>query len=246
MPKLSKSRIIAIALLLDEEEAEKRRSRRRFWVHRSLNLRKTERLEMSAATCKKTWTSLRDGYRRALKRRKSTSGQAAVNIRRWKYEEEMAFLSRYYDDRHTLSSLKIGGGATGSTDGILERDSSELGADVASQGTSNSSHYEPYEPASPRPASPQRLPVATKKRRVEEPKSVAATVMDYLLSDEKDKETDEVELFCRCIGAKLRKLNPVTMTIVKKEIFSLLSDVQCRQLRGDSSPSSDEHLDTAT
>jgi len=60
-----------------------------------------------AAVCKKTWTNLRDSFRRALKKKRETkSGQAASKIKKWKFEDEMSFLLPFMQERETCTNLK--------------------------------------------------------------------------------------------------------------------------------------------
>lgn len=48
---------------------------------------------------KQRWQGLRDAYRRALNKKKGKSGQAAKNIKKWKYEDEMAFVASFFVER---------------------------------------------------------------------------------------------------------------------------------------------------
>ena len=56
-------------------------------------------LFISVAECKSTWARLRSYYRKALRRRKSTSGQAARNVKKWRFEEQMRFLQNHFQER---------------------------------------------------------------------------------------------------------------------------------------------------
>ncbi|XP_031329833.1 transcription factor Adf-1-like [Photinus pyralis] len=58
-----------------------------------------EKMKCSAKDCKKKWKNLRDPYRRSVENRKTKSGQAAVNHRKWKFEKEMEFLSKYSNNK---------------------------------------------------------------------------------------------------------------------------------------------------
>ena len=53
-------------------------------------------LFISVEECKSTWTRLRSYYRKALRRRESTSGQAARKVKKWRFEEQMRFLQNHY------------------------------------------------------------------------------------------------------------------------------------------------------
>ncbi|XP_011138129.1 probable ATP-dependent helicase PF08_0048 isoform X2 [Harpegnathos saltator] len=64
-------------------------------------------MSQPVAVCKKTWTNLRDSFRRALKKkRKIKSGQAASKIKKWRFEDEMSFLLPFMQERDTCSNLE--------------------------------------------------------------------------------------------------------------------------------------------
>ncbi|XP_076283501.1 uncharacterized protein LOC143210495 [Lasioglossum baleicum] len=183
------------------------------------------------AACKKTWSNLRDAYRRALKRRKGASGQAAN--RKWKYEVEMSFLSRFYKELIT-----VGVTSEDTEDTILERDICEK-VDMATPGTPNTSRSEV--------SSSEHSKVSRKKRKVKETRAtVAATVMDYFIENNKEKEADGVEQFCRGIGNALRKFSPYDLAVAKREIFLIISGIEIRQLRGSGTSSFPEHLENGS
>ena len=49
--------------------------------------------------CKSTWARLRSYYRKALPSRKSTSGQAARKVKKWRFQEQMRFLQNHFQER---------------------------------------------------------------------------------------------------------------------------------------------------
>ena len=53
----------------------------------------------SVAECKSTWARLRSYYRKALRRRESTSGQASKKVKKWRFEEQMRFLKNHFQER---------------------------------------------------------------------------------------------------------------------------------------------------
>lgn len=60
---------------------------------------------ISESECKKTWLNLRESHRRAMKKRKTKSGQAAPTTKKWTFEDEMSFLVPHYKERNTISSV---------------------------------------------------------------------------------------------------------------------------------------------
>ncbi|CAG4954040.1 unnamed protein product [Parnassius apollo] len=61
----------------------------------------------TAAACKQRWQGLRDAYRRALNKKKGKSGQAAKDIKKWKYEEEMSFVALFFAEKKPLESVEL-------------------------------------------------------------------------------------------------------------------------------------------
>lgn len=60
----------------------------------------------SVETCKEDWTKLRNSFASALKRRRNKkSGQAAMPVTPWKYEDQMSFLSPFMESRNTKTNL---------------------------------------------------------------------------------------------------------------------------------------------
>ncbi|RZF43631.1 hypothetical protein LSTR_LSTR009228 [Laodelphax striatellus] len=57
--------------------------------------------------CKTRWALLRTYYRRAIQRRRTTSGQASKKARKWRFEEQMQFLKTHLQERETASNLTI-------------------------------------------------------------------------------------------------------------------------------------------
>ena len=56
-------------------------------------------LFISVEECKSTWVRLRSYYRKALRRRESTSGQAARKVKKWRFQEQMQFLQNHFQER---------------------------------------------------------------------------------------------------------------------------------------------------
>ncbi|KAF5292417.1 hypothetical protein FQR65_LT11220 [Abscondita terminalis] len=56
--------------------------------------------------CRSGWTKLRNAYTNELKRRKTTSGQATKKIMKWKFEDQMSFLSPCMEPRTSQNSFE--------------------------------------------------------------------------------------------------------------------------------------------
>ncbi|KAH9641234.1 hypothetical protein HF086_003221 [Spodoptera exigua] len=65
---------------------------------------------------KSHWKKLRDSHREALRRRKTTTGQAAQNMKPWKYENLMEFLLPHRENNETFSNFSETTGKTKGND----------------------------------------------------------------------------------------------------------------------------------
>ncbi|XP_060856177.1 transcription factor Adf-1-like [Metopolophium dirhodum] len=72
--------------------------------------------------CKKNWTSLRDGYRRAAKKSITVSGQKTKFVKKWKYADEMEFLKSHMKERDSISNIDV---VTDDEDDVLSHSDDE-------------------------------------------------------------------------------------------------------------------------
>nr|CAI5854722.1 unnamed protein product [Callosobruchus analis] len=76
-----------------------------------------EQMNWSASKCKNKWKKLRDNFRKAIKARKTKSGEAAKKIRPWKLEQQMAFLLPHITERPQISNIDPTQEETGESSG---------------------------------------------------------------------------------------------------------------------------------
>jgi RNA polymerase-binding transcription factor DksA len=60
---------------------------------------------LTASACKHRWFNLRDQCRRAIKNKRITRGKEAMKYKKWKFVDETAFLSPYFQESETLSNI---------------------------------------------------------------------------------------------------------------------------------------------
>ncbi|XP_055538231.1 uncharacterized protein LOC129725879 [Wyeomyia smithii] len=63
-------------------------------------------LEAEANDCKSRWSNIRDQYRKSLKKETTRSGQAATQIRPYKYKHLLRFLKPTFEERATMSNIE--------------------------------------------------------------------------------------------------------------------------------------------
>ncbi|KAJ8725847.1 hypothetical protein PYW08_004030 [Mythimna loreyi] len=193
-----------------------------------------EQLKQSAVACKQRWQCLRDAYRRALNKKKGKQGQAAKNIKQWKYDSEMAFVTPFLMERKTQNSVEI------SSDGELsdnayenyaiEYDASEMSnsnvdvdcaPDITNIISDNSSSRIIEEV-------PQK-----KRKTVQSEPSTSGVVMANLLDQNKVESPrghDELDRFFLVVSDTVKKFPPYVQALAKNKIFSLVSEMELQQL----------------
>ncbi|KAJ4425483.1 hypothetical protein ANN_28099 [Periplaneta americana] len=88
----------------------------------------------SGPECKVRWVSLRDLFRKALKKRKTKSGQATNTEKKWKYEDYMLFLIPFIKKRETIGNVEPQGSDDSNNQGeeeSLNNDTNEETAEIA-------------------------------------------------------------------------------------------------------------------
>ncbi|XP_028175872.1 uncharacterized protein LOC114364082 [Ostrinia furnacalis] len=61
-------------------------------------------LNITVTECKTKWNLLRNAFIHAMSRRKTVTGQGVKNFKKWKFEEEMAFLLPFMANRNTIAA----------------------------------------------------------------------------------------------------------------------------------------------
>jgi len=71
--------------------------------------------------CKHRWASLRDRYRKHLKKQTTKSGQyASIKVPRWKYADEMSYVRQYLCERNTVTNLEFDENGVADEEELLE------------------------------------------------------------------------------------------------------------------------------
>ncbi|KAI5693287.1 hypothetical protein M8J75_012951 [Diaphorina citri] len=196
------------------------------------------KLNQPGIACKKRWESLRGQLRKHLKARETSTGRAAKKIRKWKWEDEMAFLIPFLKDKARVSSL--GGTAEDDEDDddvdLDDPEPQEVGGfqwwdDGASQdGASQGQDVR----ASQDGASQGRAPKEHRKNA-----QASATLTNYLIRQNEcepagisapETQRDSVDLFFDSIKATVRTFSPADFYDVKTKIFNTVSQIERKYL----------------
>lgn len=192
----------------------------------------------TAIACKQRWQCLRDSYRRALNKRKEKSGQAARNIKQWKYENEMAFVVPFFMERKSQYPVENTSDDELS-DNIDESHATESNAsekhntDIEVDDTANRISIEYFQNESQERKYTEK-PKAVKRKAERSEPSAPVLLMAKLLDEQNKLEPlrgyDELDRFFLNISDTVKKFSPYEQALAKNKIFSLVSEMELEQL----------------
>ncbi|XP_059052087.1 transcription factor Adf-1-like [Achroia grisella] len=186
-----------------------------------------EKLKQPPEKCKDDWNKLRNAYINALKRRKNKkSGQAAVLVTPWKYEEQMSFLQPFIKSRPSTTNI------------ISSPESTEC--------------FEPLNllQNSPEPQSPQSYQsehcletphsgTSSHAERSSRMKTNLQDLYDLMKSSHdlrfhkhfsKQQDMDETDLFFLSMSKALKSLPKLDQTKIKLDLHTAISQAEIRNL----------------
>uniref|UniRef100_A0A6P7F6Y0 Uncharacterized protein LOC114327210 n=1 Tax=Diabrotica virgifera virgifera TaxID=50390 RepID=A0A6P7F6Y0_DIAVI len=200
----------------------------KLWKDISIKLNKTPE------ECKQRWESLRSQYRKICKARETKTGQAAIKRKKWRYEEELAFLLPYMKDKERISSFPDIAENASDMEHLNEdsiHDENEGGNGEAEQNTSQSVSTTPVSVPSTSGIITKKS--AQKKTTRTSKESASAVLMQYILSKKEEEQRepqnpkkDHIDLFFDSIKATVRNFSPADYQLAKRIIFNTVSDIE--------------------
>lgn len=187
---------------------------------------------ISESECKKTWLNLRESHRRAMKKRKTKSGQAAPTTKKWTFEDEMNFLVPHYKERNTISSVDYDDDSDVSS--FLDNDDSQNSINIIQSPENIIQSTEKLQPEtsalSPRPKSSASSVTSKISKKKVESNSASQTLMKYLLHHNETKKEDEIETFFKSIAATVRKFSEYNQAVIKSKIYNAVSEMELKEI----------------
>lgn len=162
--------------------------------------------------CKYRWECLRSQFRKFQAKQKTTTGQAASNLK-YKYSDHLQFLKPYMKDQNRMSSLL----SQEEYCSKISESERELTEDSYSQTEDSPSKKETI------PMTPVKLPTET----------VSEVFMSYLLEQDKQQQThhkDELDHFFESLKCTVRKFSDQDKHIVKQKLFMTVSEMETKYL----------------
>ncbi|XP_055536588.1 uncharacterized protein LOC129725138 [Wyeomyia smithii] len=176
-------------------------------------------LEAEANDCKSRWSNIRDQYRKSLKKETTRSGQAATQIRPYKYKHLLRFLKPTFEERATMSNIEP----------------EEPVDDSWTEPAGEEEITMQEEPIT----KPSRKPKAQSKRRGRstEP-SASSQLMKYLISKKRSEQSDghlhPVDAFLSGIAPILKSLDPLNLNKARAEINATVQKYELAMLMQES------------
>jgi hypothetical protein len=185
---------------------------------------------ISAAECKKKWTSLRDNFRKAIKKRQTKSGQRAKTNRPWKYETNMNFLVPFIGEREQKSNLPNEPEDLSST--------SDVDEETAFSHDANSSLNITVPTSSPtlldsQDSTPSTCGAGGCRRRQQLP-PMAQVLQNYFYSKKsKLEKSDHLRKFFDAMEETVRTFRPELQIEIKGKISALVTEYELKNLAFD-------------
>ncbi|KAK4318300.1 hypothetical protein Pmani_010710 [Petrolisthes manimaculis] len=194
-------------------------AKRRSWVEVS------RQLGCEVSKCKERWECLRSQYRKHIIK-KTKSGQAAANSQKWKYEDQMSFLSAFMKDRTRVTSLQQAGNESEISDNAQHDGPQEV-----CSGQERKENDEAVGVAQVTLPQQERL---TRKRKTQKiNNSASATLMKYLIENKKEEQAPElIDTFFSLMATTVKKFSSADQHIIKTKVFSLLEKSHTSSVTG--------------
>ncbi|XP_012285831.1 uncharacterized protein LOC105702678 [Orussus abietinus] len=206
-------------------------------------------MNFPAAGCKKTWTSLRDSFRRALKKKRETrSGQSASKMKKWKFEDEMSFLLPFMHERETGNNLKDfsdddneGEPNEDESDDRKDNIGFDRNDDDKDDVDDSELHFDDERKKKQREFNRKgvfKVPRDKGSRSQVQPEPLSTILMEYL-PDNKTitaqvtppiQQSCAIDTLFSCFAATVKNFSPYYQNLAKSQLFSIISDLEMQQI----------------
>ncbi|CAK1579890.1 unnamed protein product [Parnassius mnemosyne] len=191
-------------------------------------------LSATESECKKTWANLRESYRRAVVKKRTKSGQAAISSKKWQFEEEMSFLLSHMKQTKTISSLTEDDSEVDDNFYVNEllsnHDDSSMSSidpelNITNRPESSSTNMSANYPLFP------NIPKRKRFKGIQECTSASAQLLQYLLKEKETNKDDEIDKFFSRIATTVKKLNRYSQSVLISRIFNMVSEFELQEIQ---------------
>ncbi|KAM0728579.1 hypothetical protein ACS0PU_004834 [Formica fusca] len=193
----------------------------------------SQELDQPVNICKTRWNNIRDNYRKSLKKRVTTRGQSAIKINKYKYEDQLSFLSSFLKERDTVSNVTSGhvetqeisldNNADDNNGTMVETFSNE--DNEITQETSDCTKHKFM----------SSIRQQSRQEKSKAPESASSIVMKYTVEKNEKKgilqTVHPVDAFLNGLAPTLKNLSPYSLNIAKSKIFSIVQEIDLYEIR---------------
>lgn len=191
--------------------------------------------------CKSRWKNIRDQFRRHVSRKQTTSGQAAENTKKYKYEDYLQFLLPYIGERQTVSNVKSPG-----CNNSQDNDTDELceNSHPVTETEQTSTAAQVKETAQSSQTAVKEIHKHKPMKRKYASESPSSILMKYILeknSANRQNDQSDIDTFLTSIRATLKKFSPYYLHLAKGRIFNIVHELDFQQLQNSAQPQSSQN-----
>ncbi|CAG9771455.1 unnamed protein product [Ceutorhynchus assimilis] len=169
---------------------------------------------------KKRWTALRDNFRKCLKARKTTSGQANIPTKKWKYEDIMSFMIPFYAERTQKSNLEESEVQEQPREQRLNISDDEVDADITNDNDNAMNDF-------------RRPPPPTIILFIHKSTPMAKVLTNYFEEKQAStvsKQRDHLQKFFDAMQETVRTFSPRLQIEIKSKISNMVSEYELKDL----------------
>ncbi|XP_030752600.1 transcription factor Adf-1-like [Sitophilus oryzae] len=209
-----------------------------------------EILQIKPKDCKRIWATLRDAYRRSVKKQKEQqSGEFTGVIRRWRYEKQMSFLLPYMRERSKSDQDPLG---------TFKLSKEENHSDIEENGSDDDIERTAFlEVSMPEKSSLLRQTTSSQSGNRPKPKrakfgetiapqstssETPPTSLNQFVPENKT-ETNDIQQFFDSVATTVQTFPLRDRAVAKAKVFSVISEMELEILSRDSNIYS-EYVDT--
>ena len=188
--------------------------------------------------CKARWNNIRDNFRKSIKR--TTSGQAAKKLKKYKFDDQLQFLKPHLQERDTLGNIEdveddvdsnedhVDISNENAEENLKENENAAVQNTQNRNGTDISCGVEQSRSSLPVRKIPQ-------KRSIKTPDSASTTLMKYIMQKKENNKPDTtnsnpVDAFLAGLSPTLKTFTPYYLNIVKSKIFSTVQEYEMKMI----------------
>ncbi|CAI6363231.1 unnamed protein product [Macrosiphum euphorbiae] len=189
--------------------------------------------------CKTRWNNIRDNYRKSIK--KTTSGQAAKKVKKYKFDDQLQFLKPHLQERDTLGNIED---VVDNEDNVdifnddvdeNENENDNENAAVQIDEIINDIDGEQLQNVEQtRSSKPVRKSIQ-KRSIIKTPDSASTTLMKYIMQKKENNmfnvtQNNPVDAFLAGLSPTLKTFTPYYLNLVKTKIFSIVQECEMKMI----------------